>query len=597
MNKRKSWRYLKLMKQPFAVAAGLTAMGAAQAAPINLGVPDWRLNADTTLRFNTGVRVQDRDDKIAGNTFNDESDYKFDQGDIINARLDVLEEVDLSYQNRYGVRVSGAGWYDQAYHDTDVKTHPGTYNSTFVIPEGSPGAGTAIPVSVPYSELSSYYGNQYSNYTKRYYRGPSGEVLDAFAFALFQLGDVSVNVKAGQHTIYWGEGLFFGNQAISYSQAPIDGLKAITSPGIETKEVFLPVAQISSVAQLTGNLSVAVQYFLDWKPSRNPEGGTYLGAVGWLFQGPDRFFTGTVLPGAVVGASTDQPVFLARKSANEPDAEGNYGAMMRYATPWWGGGQLGLYYRKFDEVTPYSAPEVVQTSPTPSAEGGLNAGTYALAYNRGTQLVGASYSQALGGISYAGEVSYRFDSALNNVGIAADGRGPRGNLLNAVVNAIIVLPTTFVAPTGQVIAEIAYTHLDKITDHEELYNGNGTANCPPGSGGKRAGCSTDNYLAAQVNVEPQWPQTFAGVDLSAPISVSYGITGNYAGIGGGNQGSMVYSAGIKAFIRQLYEVTLSYQGSYAKHEDVNDAGYYPGGSGTYFYNDRGRIMLTAKTTF
>ena len=66
-----------------------------------------------------------------------------------------------------------------------------------------------------------------------------------------------MNVKIGRHTNYWGEGLLFGAHAISYSQAPLDGAKAVTSPGIETKEVFLPIGQISVKAQATDNLTLA----------------------------------------------------------------------------------------------------------------------------------------------------------------------------------------------------------------------------------------------------------------------------------------------------------------------------------------------------
>ena len=41
-------------------------------------------------------------------------------------------------------------------------------------------------------------------------KGSSGEFLDAFVFANFDAGDVPVNVKAGQHTVYWGDSLLLG---------------------------------------------------------------------------------------------------------------------------------------------------------------------------------------------------------------------------------------------------------------------------------------------------------------------------------------------------------------------------------------------------
>jgi hypothetical protein len=46
-----------------------------------------------------------------------------------------------------------------------------------------------------------------SPYSKRYLKGPSGEWLDAFGFANFETLGMQWNVKAGQHTVYWGDSL------------------------------------------------------------------------------------------------------------------------------------------------------------------------------------------------------------------------------------------------------------------------------------------------------------------------------------------------------------------------------------------------------
>ena len=62
-------------------------------------------------------------------------------------------------------------------------------------------------------------------------------------------------------------------------------MKAVTSPGIETKEVFLPIGQISARAQVTDNLTLAGQYFYEWDNTRFPYGGTYFGAADMLFEG------------------------------------------------------------------------------------------------------------------------------------------------------------------------------------------------------------------------------------------------------------------------------------------------------------------------
>src|SRR3546814_13618060 len=76
-------------------------------------------------------------------------------------------------------------WYDDAYSNGRSHSNP----------------------NVPLSQIPSYTGNEYSHHVKRYYRGPSAELLDAFAFGKFNVGGVPVSAKAGRFTEYWGESL------------------------------------------------------------------------------------------------------------------------------------------------------------------------------------------------------------------------------------------------------------------------------------------------------------------------------------------------------------------------------------------------------
>ena len=110
-----------------------------------------------------------------------------------------------------GFRVSAAGWYDFAYSSLD-NTNNATANT---LVNDLPVAGAL------------------SDYTKRYAKGVSGEWLDAFAFANFDVGDVPVNVKVGQHTVYWGDSLLLGGaiHGISYGQNPLDVWKGFATPG------------------------------------------------------------------------------------------------------------------------------------------------------------------------------------------------------------------------------------------------------------------------------------------------------------------------------------------------------------------------------
>jgi len=525
--------------------------GSAWAASFDLPNPDYRLRWDNTVRYNLGMRTEGQDDRIMNNPNYDESDGKFDKGDIVTNRVDILTELDFAYRKEWGARLSASGWYDQAYHDNDVHSNVAGYQT-------------------------SYENDRYSSETKRYAEGPSGEILDAFLWKNFRLGDTTVNVKAGRHTNYWGEGLLFGAHAISYSQAPLDGAKAVTSPGIETKEVFLPIGQISAKSQVTENLTLAGQYFYEWDYTRIPYGGTYFGAADPFFEGPDRL---PVAPG----------FSFKREDSKFGRDSGNWGVMAKYDVEALQS-TFGVYYRQFDDYQPWLAPQVSAAT-----------GSYRLVYPRNVKLIGLSVSTVLDTVSVGSEISYRKGGALNAVGVdEADDEGPRGNSYHFVANAVYGVPRNFIAPNATLVAEFAYSHLDKVTDHKELYLGDNTANCidprkgTPGSGDESDGCSTRDYAAIAVNYTPQYLSVFPSWDLTVPLTVNYGLDGNAATAGGGNEGALTWSAGVNFTYAQRYEFGLRYADSDAQSKNL--PGNNIGGNGAVGGTDRGWLAFTFKTS-
>ena len=424
MNSIKKHDQINLCPRSALAVAVMVAASSVSAVEIDVGNPDIRVRWDNTARYNLGVRVEDQDSAIMNNPNYDESDGKFEQGDVVTNRLDWLTEVDVSYKWHFGARVSAAGWYDDAYKDRTVESN-------------LPGYST------------SYYGDRYSSDVSRYVNGPSGEILDAFVWANFDVVGTPVNLKVGQHTQYWGEGLLFGAHAVSYSQAPLDAVKAVTSPGIETKEVFLPVGQVTAQAQLTDSLTVAAQYYYEWEHTRFPYGGTYFGAADPFFEGPDR------LP-AAPGFNLDH----AESKFGRDDA--NWGVMAMY-TFQSTGSRVGAFYREFDDYQAWLAPQV-----------DLAAREYRLVYPRDVKLFGLSWGGTVGTHSVGAEVSYRKDGALNATGVSnVDNEGPRGDTIHAVINTVYGVPRNWLADNSVLVAELAYSHLDKVTAHEELFKGEG----------------------------------------------------------------------------------------------------------------------------
>lgn len=530
----------------------LGAGNSAWADAIELPNPDYQLRWDNTVRYTLGVRTEGQDGRIINNPSYDESDGKFDKGDVVTNRLDLLSELDFSYMNDWGARLSAAGWYDQAYEDRTVDP-------------SNPAYGT------------SYDKGHYSSQVSRYVNGPSGELLDAFVWKNMSLAGALVNVKVGRQTNYWGEGLLFAAHSISYSQAPTDGVKAVTSPGIEIKEVFLPVGQISARAQVTDSLTLAMQYFYEWDSTRLPYGGTYFGPADPFFEGTDR------LP---VGGGQ----YLNHASSKEGRDGANWGVMAKFNVESIES-NFGAYYRQFDDYQPWLAPQLR-----------LAQGDYRLVYPRSVKLAGLSFSRVINTVAVGSELSYRMNGALNATAVdPIDDEGPRGDTLHFILNGVYLMPRSFLAENATIVGEFAYSHLDRVTEHKELYNGVGRPGCVDqrtgvaGQGDKSDGCSTRDYYGLAINFTPTYLSVFPSWDLDVPITLNYGLHGNAAVAGGGNEGALAWSAGVKLTYAQRYEFGLRYADTTAQSKTL--AGNNVGGNGGVGSTDRGWLAFTFKTSF
>jgi hypothetical protein len=119
-----------------------------------------------------------------------DADYTVDDGNFVSQRFDLLSEMDVVWRDTFGFRVSGAGWYDFAYSGKSDA------------PQSGPTKGFPC-AECSWGQLSVRPG-EYSDKAKDlHYRG--GELLDAFVFGNFELGDVAANVRVGRHTLYWGQ--------------------------------------------------------------------------------------------------------------------------------------------------------------------------------------------------------------------------------------------------------------------------------------------------------------------------------------------------------------------------------------------------------
>ncbi len=540
------------------VGAAVAALlhGPAAALQVDVGNPEAELRFDNTIRYNAGWRMEKRDQVLADTWGLQGGEYKFDKGDLITNRVDLLTELDYVYKKSFGFRVSAASWYDAAYDD-QVKGNP-AYQAASL--------GTAYP------------GNVYTPAVARYYLH-SGEFLDAFVFGRTSLAaDMPLDVKLGRHTVIYGEALFTPIHGASYSQGPVDFRKALATPGVEAKELFLPINQLSGHLQVNESLSVNAQYFFEWKPYRIYEGGTYFTYADPFFQGGTNYlgipFNGDLSTGPDA----------------RPKDRGNWGVNVKWS-PTWLNGTAGLTVRKFDDKV------MGVLSP---------GGTFSElhnAYAKDVKLAGLSYATQVAGVSIGSELVYRRNTALNTVfgsaGLA------RGNSVHALVNALAYIGKTPLFDSSTVLAEITYSKVQKVDSSTAAHFNHVDYNCAVG--GKDAGCSTNSAWGLSLSATPTWFQVFPSVDLTMPMSYSRGLKGNSPVPFGGNEGSGQWSLGVGADVKGKYKFDLAYNdyfGSYTAGPNLfaavpgigaSQMAYSNGGNA--ILHDRGWLSFTFKTAF
>lgn len=454
---------------------------AAQAFSIDTGDSDLKLTWDNTIKYSNAWRLRDPDAAVGTPTQQPNVDwgtYGHKKG-LVSNRLDLLSEFDARYRD-VGLRLSGAAWYDAEYNQ-DHNDY-----ALAVAPNTQAQAGGA-----PF--------NQVSDGAKKL-MGRKAELLDAFVFGKAALGDMNLTVRAGKHTLLFGETLFLGANGIAAAQGPVDLIKAYGLPNAQFKEIAMPVGQVSSTLQISPGVSLSGYWQYEWKPLRLPAAGSYFSFADFVGEGGDLLLT----PG---GPATRTADLKGRE-------RGQGGLQLKFK-----GGDVdyGLYAARFDD----KAPQVV-----------LNAlaGTYTLMYAKGIEVYGASASTVLGETNVAVEGSVRRNTPLSVPGDLIistlsgadnDQNTPyaRGNSLHVNASAITLFGANALWQGASLVSEVAYNRLLKVT-HNPV---NFATNLPALNS-----THTRDAVAFRLVFQPEYFQVFSGADLQLPIGLGYGLYGRSA---------------------------------------------------------------------
>jgi len=607
------------MKNKLLAAVFLAAASASVSAFQIDTSDDWEVRWDNTFKLNIMSRTGKPDkDVYVGRRGNDafyladDATLSVDRSNlgIVSSRVDVFSEFDAIYKQNFGFRVSASAWYDYAYKESD---HPGDRIFTWASPSVDPGEYTDEQQDL------HYFG---------------GELLDAFVFGNWEIGETFIGVRAGRHTIYWGNSLLATGAitGVGGAMAPVDFLKSLSVPGSEAKELFMPTGKISSVWQLTDNLTLNGYYSFEHMRYRLPETGTFFSPAEGLTEDTEFITVGPGVPR--VGLSTrkdetssDEWGFNLQFWVDSLALETSF-IYLNYVDKNLHGLHAGFDTGQLAYVQAPSNPlagalldswiglcSVGATEPCPpnTPEIDSDAGTVVFGQGRwlfkdDIDLYAISLAKEIAGVSVGADIVFRKDAGLapdlavslarfygapepfvplieGALGLghipgnyddydSENYLGPVGDIWSVVINGLGLLNSGALWDGGTYIVEATFQMLDDCTENCELLDYR----------------VYENRVVSTIGgvFKPTWYQVYPGWDLSMPISVSYTIDGEKSPFTfGGDEERGSGSVGLELSIDQTWTVDARYNTYF---------GPVAAGIGGLL-KDRDNVSLTVKRTF
>ena len=375
--------------------------GSANAATFNIGGVQAQL--DSQLSIGASMSTADRDKRLYfGNSelgyghatarTSDDGRLNYKKGDVFSKIFKGSHDLELRYGNS-GAFIRGNYWYD-------FETKDGSQRFYDIDDSG------AHPLQ----------------------KGSGVQLLDAFVYHNYSIGNNPGNVRLGRQVVSWGEGVFIQNGINSIN--PVDA-SAFRRPGAELKEGLMPVEMLYFSQGLTENLSMEAFYQLKWHGTIADNCGTFFSTADVVGRGcTDRL---VVMPGGpdyVPGTTPDGHYIARSKKDQDASDSGQFGVAFRWFAPQLNNTEFGFYAMNYHSRTPIVsnqagsflgnaqlaaavpayAEQLMQAGQAgmiPGYDGGMGAAGYFFEHPEDIRLYGISFGTDIGGVSVAGELSYR----------------------------------------------------------------------------------------------------------------------------------------------------------------------------------------------
>lgn len=553
----------KKLKLTLTAAAALTA-ARGWAIELDTGNPDWSVRFDNTVKASTIYRTGEADPALASSfrqltpsvpasafpqalNFN-AGDDNFRNRGFVSKRVDLLSEFDAVYRRNFGLRVSAAAWYDDAYHGTTDAIDSRNGQTPF---------------------------NQFPSRTRKL-AGEKAELLDAFVFGGWELGDGrKLTARFGRHALLYGESLFFGDNGIARAQGPVDIYKLQSSPNAQFKEIIRPVPQVSTQLQLSPDLSIGGYYQFHWEADRLPPSGSFYSAANIPWGSVQPEFVG-IQSGPLAGNYVLNPAGDVK-----PRNSGQFGAQLKWRVA---ETDLGFYAARYHDKGGQLYGNLNVFAPAASQ--------WFYVFPEAIKTAGVSASRSVGDVNFAGEASLRWNMPLRSQNMVYPGAlGPAptyatGRTAHVNLSWLATLGPNFLARESSLVGELAWNRVLKIDDPSQQLD---------------AG-RTRSATAVQLIFSPSYRQVLPGLDINVPIGLRYTIDGRSAITAWDARGSGSATIGVEGTYLGVWQFAITYTHYIGKAAPfVEFAPLLSGGSPIYSTGnplaDRNNIAVSLRRTF
>jgi hypothetical protein len=552
-----------------AVAIALGCSAQAQAITFDLGEVEGQFDSQLSIGASWSVRAADPDfiavasGGQASSRTADDGRMNFKKGETFSKIFKGVHDLELKYRDS-GVFVRGKYWYDFETKD----------------------------------ESRLFYDIDDHN-RKTAAQASGAEILDAFVYHNYSLGEQPGSVRVGKQVVSWGESTFIGNSINSIN--PVD-VAALRRPGAELKEGLIPVNMLYVAQSLTDSVSLEAFYQLEWDQTIVDNCGTFFSTDVIADGCDDRMVVaGPDLPPGQSdnsGPASGNNFYLPRGGDRDARDSGQFGLALRWFAKELNDTEFGLYAMNYHSRGPVFSTTRT-TAANPAGLGFVGAAPtagYFIEYPEDIRLYGLSFQTTAGSTSLSGEVSYRpnmplqintTDLVFGALGLAVSpvfesGHGQnvpgrdlhgydRRAVTQAQVTAVQFIDRVLGASRLTLLGEVGYNHINGIDDDVgELRFGRNAvfgagqlssqATCRAFNAANPDECNDRGFFTShswgyRARASLEYSNVFAGVSLTPSLAWSHDVAGYGPNF---EEGSKAISLGLSAAYQNTYNASLSY---------------------------------------